>query len=224
MRNFYKILFIAILLTVTSGECPVLAQSKGSSLESPKSIKEILEGEEAIIEFDIPADILNNLDKNPANIKRPSNSGTVAGGSNTQPHNNSSGTSRNNAIAGNNIRNNASPGSNVAHGNTPGTASTNSSKPTLRKMEGFRIQVFSDGRNPSTLQARAKARGNAIVAKFPKYRGQVYSFSSSPNWYTRIGNFETSKEASAALAELKRAFPSFAGEMRIVKSPITIVK
>jgi hypothetical protein len=62
------------------------------------------------------------------------------------------------------------------------------------------------------------------VAKFPKYRGQVYSFSSSPNWYTRIGNFRTSAEASAALQEIKRAFPQFASEMRVVKSQIVIIK
>lgn len=107
----------------------------------------------------------------------------------------------------------------------PGTT-TQKSQGTgaVHKQYGYRIQVFSDGRNPSTLQSRAKARGSAIVARFPKYRGQVYSFSSSPNWYTRIGNFKTQKEAADAMAELKRAFPSFAGEMRVVKSPITIIR
>lgn len=99
-----------------------------------------------------------------------------------------------------------------------------SSRPSIHKRQGYRIQVFSDGRNQHSLESRAKARGNAIVAKFPKYRGQVYSFSSSPNWYTRVGNFSTSSEASKALAELKRAFPSFAGEMRIVKCQIVIIK
>lgn len=94
----------------------------------------------------------------------------------------------------------------------------------VQKLSGYRIQVFSDGRNPATLQARARARGNAIVARFPKYRGQVYSHSSAPNWYTRIGNFKTQEEASEALAELKKAFPNFAGEMRVVKSQITIIK
>lgn len=100
----------------------------------------------------------------------------------------------------------------------------NTGTPGVRKLQGFRIQVFSDGRNPATLEARAKARGNAIAARFPKYRGQIYTFSSAPNWYTRIGNFETNREASLALDELKRAFPSFAGEMRIVKSQITVIK
>lgn len=86
--------------------------------------------------------------------------------------------------------------------------------------QGFRIQIFGDGRNQATLRSRATARANAVCARFPKYRGQVYSFSKAPNWYTRIGNFKTRQEAYAALGELKRAFPAFASEMRIVKSNI----
>lgn len=92
---------------------------------------------------------------------------------------------------------------------------------TSGKANGFRIQVFSDGRNQSSLEARAKARGNAIVARFPKYRGQVYTYSSAPNWYTRIGNFRTEDEARKALDELKRSFPHFSSEMRVVKSKIS---
>lgn len=90
------------------------------------------------------------------------------------------------------------------------------------KAEGWRIQVFADGQNPSTLRARAHARGNAVVARFPKYRGQVYTFSTSPNWYCRVGNFRTAAEANAALAELKRAFPAFASEMRTVKCTVIL--
>lgn len=94
----------------------------------------------------------------------------------------------------------------------------------VNKLSGFRIQVFSDGRNQHTLEARAKARGSAILAKFPKYRGQIYTYSSSPNWYTRVGNFRTNAEANAALSELKRAFPNYSSEMRVVKSQIVVVK
>ena len=97
-------------------------------------------------------------------------------------------------------------------------------RPGINKMFGYRIQVFSDGRNQHSLESRAKARGNAILAKFPRYRGQVYTFSSSPNWYTRVGNFRSASEANDALAQLKRAFPSFANEMRVVKCQIVIVK
>ncbi|MBD5291711.1 SPOR domain-containing protein [bacterium] len=97
-------------------------------------------------------------------------------------------------------------------------------KPGLNKMAGYRIQVFSDGRNQASLESRARARGNAITAKFPKYRGQVYTFSSAPNWYTRVGNFRSASEASEALVELRRSFPSFADEMRVVKCQIVVMK
>lgn len=86
--------------------------------------------------------------------------------------------------------------------------------------QGFRIQIFGDGRNPATLRTRATARANAVCSRFPKYRGQIYSFSKAPNWYTRVGNFRTREEANAALAELRRAFPAFASEMRVVQSAI----
>ncbi len=97
-------------------------------------------------------------------------------------------------------------------------------RPGINKLTGYRIQVFSDGRNQSTLEARAKARGSAILGRFPKYRGQVYTYSSSPNWYTRIGNFLNQQEANAALAELKQAFPNYASEMRVVKCQIVVIK
>lgn len=93
-----------------------------------------------------------------------------------------------------------------------------------KQVSGYRIQIFSDGRNQRTLQARAQARSNSVVSRFPKYRNQVYSFSKAPNWYTRIGNFKTQQEAATALSELKRAFPGFAGEMRVVKSNIIVVE
>ena len=105
-----------------------------------------------------------------------------------------------------------------------GKKSNNDLKTGINKISGYRIQVFSDGRNQNTLESRAKARGNVILSKFPKYKGQVYTFSSSPNWYTRIGNFRTQSEANSALTELKKAFPSFASEMRVVKSQIIVIK
>lgn len=97
-------------------------------------------------------------------------------------------------------------------------------KSGINKIGGYRIQVFSDGRNPGTLESRAKARGNLILSKFPKYKGQIYTFSNAPNWFTRVGNFRTSAEANSALTELKQAFPSIASEMRVVKSQIVVIK
>lgn len=94
----------------------------------------------------------------------------------------------------------------------------------LQKVKGYRIQVFADARNQSSLESRARARGNAIAARFPKYRGQIYVNSSAPNWFTRVGNFLTASEAQSALSELKRSFPQFAGEMRVVNSAIYVLQ
>lgn len=167
---------IMLLAAIISGATAAYGQTEEIQEPATNAVREMIEEESAIATYDIPEDILTNLNKNPGALKRGGESKKYQGNG------------------------------------------------AVRKTQGYRIQVFSDGRNPSTLQSRAKARGNAIVARFPKYRGQVYSFSSSPNWYTRIGNFKSSQEAAAALEELKRAFPSFAAEMRVVKSPITIIK
>lgn len=105
-----------------------------------------------------------------------------------------------------------------------GKRTNNDLKAGINKIAGYRIQVFSDGRNQSTLENRAKARGNMILSRFPKYKGQVYTSSSSPNWYTRIGNFRTVAEANSALTELKKAFPNISSEMRVVKSQIVVIK
>ena len=108
---------------------------------------------------------------------------------------------------------------------SPGGGKRNAElKSGINKITGYRIQVFSDGRNQSTLESRAKARGNMILSKFPKYKGQIYTFSSSPNWFTRVGNFRTAAEANSALAELKKAFPNLSSEMRFVKSQIVVIK
>ena len=107
---------------------------------------------------------------------------------------------------------------------SPGKKAGSNLKSGINKIAGYRIQVFSDGRNQSTLESRARARGNMILSKFPKYKGQIYTFSSSPNWFTRIGNFRTSAEANSALTELKKAFPNFSSEMRVVKSQIVVIK
>lgn len=177
MRNFVVLAARRIItLSVLAGSVFVVKAQSSEGANTKTSPIQIIIAQEAIANYDIPSDILSNLEANPGSLKRPGAQQKKKGGA------------------------------------------------AVQKKQGYRIQVFSDGRNPATLQARARARGNAIVARFPKYRGQIYSFSSAPNWYTRIGNFSTSEEANSALAELKRAFPAFAAEMRVVKSPITIIK
>ncbi|MCM1291029.1 MAG: hypothetical protein NC201_01510 [Prevotella sp.] len=100
------------------------------------------------------------------------------------------------------------------------TSSQSSRKKEKVSNQGYRVQVFGEAGNQATLSSRCRARGSMVLAKFPKYRGQLYIFSKSPNWYCRVGNFKTSAEASKAAAEIRRAFPQFAGEVRTVKCTI----
>lgn len=100
-----------------------------------------------------------------------------------------------------------------------GTAKRTQKKENVSN-RGYRVQVFGEAGNQATLQSRCRARGSMVLARFPKYRGQLYIFSKSPNWYCRVGNFKTSGEAAKAAAELRRAFPQFSGEIRTVKSTI----
>lgn len=97
-------------------------------------------------------------------------------------------------------------------------------KPGINRVRGWRVQVFSQGNNPHSLESRARARGNAIVQRFPKYRGQSYSFDRFPNWVTQIGNFQTKAEAEAAAAEIKRAFPQFGSEVVVKETTIVVIR
>lgn len=200
-----KIIGALILCLVLFSPNEALAQTEETKSATSKETKNTV---------DIPDDILKNLGKKSGT---PSQGGVEEGGAMGQTGEVQKNTD---APKGNNAVNQGKKKDGVV--NAP--SDTKKLKPGVHKFQGYRIQVFSDGSNQSTLQTRARARGNAIVAKFPKYRGQVYSFSKAPNWYTQIGNFLTQDEANKALAELKRAFPNFANEMRIVKSKVTIIK
>ena len=202
LKNLASALILCLIFSVNIS---AQTQSEGAS-KSKGSIK-----------VDIPDDIKKNLEKNTGTPQKNNNSGT------TNKNNTNTGKSTNKSNSSSS-KNNTQTNGKKKNEQATDNKGKNNLKSGVNKLQGYRIQVFSDGRNPTTLQARARARGNAIVAKFPKYRGQVYSFSQSPNWYTRIGNFQTSEEANKALKELKNAFPGFAAEMRVVKSTITIIK
>lgn len=223
MKRILLMSLLAILL-------PMVVKGQNTETEvivTPTQITEIVQGSKGNIQIEIPDDIARKIynlpgksgnsishgSGNSESTASGSNSGTGSKGNQTHTADNKGGKPAN-AQTGNK----GQTASNNQQGKNSGTGKT------LKKTEGFRIQVFSDAKNPQTLQARARARGNQVVARFPKYRGQVYTFSSSPNWFTRVGNFETNAEASKALSELKAAFPQFAGEMRIVKSTVTIRK
>ena len=84
---------------------------------------------------------------------------------------------------------------------------------------GFRIQAYTDN-NPKTAKAAAQQRARDIAMKFPQYRS--YISYKAPAWRLRIGDFQTQREAQAALQRIKSVYPKFAREMVIVRDLINI--
>lgn len=86
---------------------------------------------------------------------------------------------------------------------------------------GYRIQVFSDN-NPRTAKNEANSKARTIRSRFPKLRTSVTY--KSPYWRVRVGDFKTQQEANTAADELRRAFPSFGKEIRVVKDRVNITE
>lgn len=85
------------------------------------------------------------------------------------------------------------------------------------KSAGYRVQVFSDN-NVKTAKNEARSMANAISAKYPQYK--TYVVFQSPYWRLKVGDFPTQAEAQTALEMIKRAFPNYSRELRIVKDRI----
>jgi len=91
---------------------------------------------------------------------------------------------------------------------------------TIQKRSvGYRIQAYSDN-NFRTAKANAQQRARDIAMKFPQYRS--YISYKAPSWRLRIGDFQSQREAHAALSKIKSVFPKFAREMVIVRDHINV--
>lgn len=85
------------------------------------------------------------------------------------------------------------------------------------KTAGYRVQVFSDN-NARTAKSEARNKAQSISARLPQYR--TYVVYQSPFWRLKVGDFTTESEAEAAADEIKKLFPSYAREVRVVKDRI----
>lgn len=85
------------------------------------------------------------------------------------------------------------------------------------KTGGYRVQVFS-GNNPRTARAEAHGRAAAIGAEFPEWA--TYVSFDSPYWRLKVGDFRSYEDGQAALSLLKKHFPAYAKEMRLVRDRI----
>lgn len=100
-------------------------------------------------------------------------------------------------------------------------ADTVSDGPTsaMRKVAGYRVQIFSDN-NARTAKNEAESKARLVAEKFPRY--STYVVYSSPYWRLKLGDFRTRDEAEVAANEIKRKFPEFAREIRVVRDRINI--
>lgn len=92
-------------------------------------------------------------------------------------------------------------------------------RPTSGRMAGYRVQVFSDN-NIRTAKSEANSKQRLISARFPQY--QTYVMYTSPYWRLKVGDFRTQQEANAAAEELRKAFPSYSKEIRVVRDRVNI--
>ena len=78
----------------------------------------------------------------------------------------------------------------------------------------YSIQIFSENRGQSS-KKNAEYRKRIVEQRMPGMHAAVVY--DSPYWRVRVGSFRTKLEAKAAEREIKSKFPSYAGEVRIVR-------
>ena len=86
---------------------------------------------------------------------------------------------------------------------------------------GYRVQVFSDN-NARTARNEARSKQRSVGNRFPQYR--TYVTYSAPYWRLKVGDFRTQAEANTAATAIRRAFPGFASEIRVVRDRVKISK
>ncbi|MDE6079425.1 MAG: SPOR domain-containing protein [Duncaniella sp.] len=97
------------------------------------------------------------------------------------------------------------------------TQSTDQPRTTSGRVAGYRVQVFSDN-NARTAKNEARSKQRLVASKFPQY--QTYVQYNSPYWRVKVGDFRTQQEAAAAAEEMRKAFPAYKKEIRVVRDRI----
>jgi len=92
-------------------------------------------------------------------------------------------------------------------------------RPVNGRMAGYRVQVFSDN-NARTAKNEARSKQRIISSRFPQY--QTYVMYTSPYWRLKVGDFRTQQEANSAADELRKAFPSYSKEIRVVRDRVNV--
>ncbi len=85
------------------------------------------------------------------------------------------------------------------------------------KTVGYRVQIYADN-NVRSAKAEARQRERALGQAFPAY--DTYVTYASPYWRLRVGDFRSQYDAEKAAAEIRKAFPRYAREVRVVRDRI----
>lgn len=84
------------------------------------------------------------------------------------------------------------------------------------KIVGYRVQVYADN-NVRVAKGEARQRERAIASRFPY---ATYVAYASPYWRLRVGDFKTQAEAEKVASDIRRSFPAYAKEVRVVRDRI----
>lgn len=71
-----------------------------------------------------------------------------------------------------------------------------------------------------TAKNEARTKSRHISARFPQYR--TYVLYTSPYWRLKVGDFRTRQEADEAAGEIRKAFPAYSKEIRVVRDRVNI--
>ncbi len=85
------------------------------------------------------------------------------------------------------------------------------------KVAGYRVQVFSDN-NPRTAKNEARTKAKDIAEAFPQYA--TYVTYTSPYWRLKVGDFLTNEEAQVVAELIKKQFPDYSHEIRVVRDRV----
>jgi len=87
------------------------------------------------------------------------------------------------------------------------------------KIVGYRVQVFADN-NARSAKVEARQRERAVGQAFPSYA--TYVSYASPYWRLRVGDFRSQYDAEKAADQIRKAFPRYAREVRVVRDRISV--
>ena len=91
------------------------------------------------------------------------------------------------------------------------------SRPKGGKTVGYRVQVYADN-NVRSAKSEARQRERMVGGTFPQW--DTYVTYASPYWRLRIGDFRTQYEAEKAAADIRKQFPRYAKEVRVVRDRV----